>query len=105
MKEWIADNWDKLAGLVLTVGGTLLLIYRRFIRMETRIEQVERRLDEHIEEDDQLRTRLDHVLERVEAQNGELRATLAAATATLEATRDDVLEIRADVRALMRGRD
>lgn len=90
MIEFIKDQWDKILGVLTSIGVAVFLFYRRFFRVEDTLAK-------HIQDDQELKKKLDAGI----ADLGEMKVQLARHDVIVSETRDDVKELRADVKKLL----
>jgi uncharacterized coiled-coil DUF342 family protein len=102
--NWLVKNWEALLGLIVTVSGTFLAVYKRFTRMEDRIQMLEQSLDKHIKEDREMRNRLDEIVTRLDSQATDVRLLVTTHETLLKETRQDLREVRDDIKELLSRR-
>lgn len=102
--NWLVKNWEAILGLIATVSGTFLAVYKRFTRMEDRIQMLEQSLDKHVKEDREMRVRLDEIVARLDNQATDVRMLVASHETLLKETRQDLREVRDDIKELLSRR-
>ena len=92
MIDWLKDNWEKVVSIVVSAAVAIGVFYKRFIRVEDQLAQ-------HLKDDQELKKELKAAVEKV----GDMNVRMAEQKAVLDETRDDVRELRSDVKDILKS--